>query len=292
MSLLRRCPLCDTDHARPLWHEAGLRYVRCAGCGCVFSDVDAASYEAGAHNVWHDESVSDGTEAFYGRARLRAHEDFLQRFPAPTANRLLDVGCGLGYFVERAVAAGWQAFGCDTSAEWISRARERAGADRFALGAAGEGLFGARFDMVTAWDVLEHIHDPLPFLRTMAHLLAPGGRVFIRTPNLAWVLPTYALRRRLLNADVELGPLNHVVYYTARTLRHALLEAGMEPVCWPVLPPPQVDIGNRTPAVAGRRSLTTDIKNAHAATAERLAKTSGGRMMLGSDLDVLATLTR
>jgi SAM-dependent methyltransferase len=288
MTLARVCPLCDGRRARPVWHEAGRRYVRCAACGVVFSDIDAATYEAAARNAWHEDEIAAGTTAFYGDARALAHRRFLERFPPSGGRRLLDVGCGLGYFAAAALEAGWDAYGCDTSGPWVRMAGARVGADRIALGAADAGLFGGGFDMVTAWDVLEHIHDPIPLLTTIGSLLAPAGRAFIRTPNLTWIYPTYTVRRRLLHADVELGPLNHVVYYTSRTLGAALTDAGLSAVEWPVLPPPQVGIGNRDPSRAGRRGPATALKNLHAAVADRLAHLGRGRVVVGQDLDVVA----
>ena len=286
--LSRDCPLCRGRRARPVWRESGLRYVRCSDCRLVFSDVDAETYAATGHNAWSEPELSAPVEAFYGAARNLAYQRFLERFPPAGARRLLDVGCGLGYFVAAARDAGWQAFGCDTSASWVARARELAGGDRIALEEVHPGLFGGGFDLVTAWDVLEHIHDPVPFLRTIAGLLAARGRVFIRTPNLAWILPTYRARRHLLREPVGLGPLNHVVYFTADTLGAALRAAGLEPQAWPVLPPPQVGLANRDPARAGQGSPATRLKNLHAATAERIARGSHGRWVLGQDLDVIA----
>jgi 2-polyprenyl-3-methyl-5-hydroxy-6-metoxy-1,4-benzoquinol methylase len=290
MSLARCCPVCEFARARSVWHEQQLRYVRCSRCGVVFSDVDASTYNGAARNAWHDAKPSNDTHCFYGTARELAHERFLQRFPPSGTRRLLDVGCGLGYFMASAAAAGWTTYGCDTSEQWVRHAGARTGTpERIACSEPRQGLFDGNFEMITAWDVLEHIHDPLPFLRAIADLLVPGGgRVFIRTPNVAWIYPTYAVRRHLLGGDVVLGPLNHVVYYSAHTLRRALALAGLATSGWPVLPPPQVVIGNRRPGGASRRSATIMLKNLHAATAERLAHTSGGRVVLGADLDVVA----
>jgi SAM-dependent methyltransferase len=255
----------------------------------VFSDVSAERYAAEQHNVWHEEHLSEATTAFYGTARALAHGRFLSRFPPFGARRMLDVGCGLGYFVRRALDAGWDAYGCDTSETWTRIAREQVGADRIACGPAHEGpLANARYELVTAWDVLEHVHDPIPFLRSLRTLIAPGGRLFIRTPNLSWIYPTYMARRHLLREEIELGPLNHVVYYTASSLRVALGRAGLEPVDWPVLPPPQVGIANRDPAAAGKSSAVTLLKNTHARIADAAARFSRGRIVVGADLDVLA----
>lgn len=259
----------------------------------VFSDVDTNTYASAGRNAWHEDELRDDARSFYGAARELTHAHFLKRFQPWGGRRLLDVGCGLGYFMACAAAAGWSAYGCDTSARWVERAGDVTGApERIACAEPRAELFGGNFDLITVWDVLEHIYDPLPFLRAITPLLAHDGRVFIRTPNVAWVYPTYGARRHLLHSNVALGPLNHVVYYSARTLGRALAAADLEPRCWPVLPPPQVGLANRRPDKAGQRSATTRLKNLHAAGAERLARASGSRLVLGADLDVVAATTR
>ncbi|MGO9972089.1 MAG: hypothetical protein ACLP01_04615 [Solirubrobacteraceae bacterium] len=91
-----------------------------------------------------------------------------------------------------------------------------------------------------------------------------------------------------MRSAVELGPLNHVVYYTAPTLTEALRRAGLAQDSWPVLPPPQVALANRHPSRAGAPSATTRLKNVHSRAAERLASPSRGRIVAGCDLDVVA----
>ena len=289
MSLARRCPICQYTRARTVWREQQLRYVRCGRCGVVFSDVDAVTYAKLGRNSWDEQQLRCEARLFYGAARRLTHNEFLARFPPSGTRRLLDVGCGLGYFMAEAATAGWIAYGCDTSEPWVRHAAQITGTpERIACSVPRNDLFGGGFELITIWDVLEHVHDPLPFLEATARLLAPGGRIFIRTPNIAWVYPTYAVRRHMLRSDVALGPLNHVVYYSAPTLRRGLIAAGLQPACWPVLPPPQVVLGNRRPERAGERSCVTRLKNAHAAAAERLACASHGRVVIGADLDVVA----
>jgi 2-polyprenyl-3-methyl-5-hydroxy-6-metoxy-1,4-benzoquinol methylase len=260
----------------------------------LFSDLDRAAYESGQRNVWHADELSAATTAFYGAAREHAHRRFLAANP-PTrpGRRLLDVGCGLGFFVSRALECGWEAFGCDTSPQWVEQAARRAGEERIMLGGAEQIPAAAgRFDLITSWDVLEHIFDPLPFLGAIRRLLAPGGRLFLRTPNEAWVYPSYLARRVVLREPVELGPLNHVVYYRAATLRRALREAGLSPIDWPGLPPPQVGYRNPETGASARDAVVVAFKNTHAAIARGLARASAGRLVIGSDLDVIACARR
>ena len=235
------------------------------------------------HNVWDEESVDDASEDFYGRARERAHRDFLERV-AGSPGRVLDVGCGLGYFLARAQSAGWEVRGCDTSAPWVELANRRLGRQAVSLGGPVEALGDdERFDLVTAWDVVEHVHEPADFMRALRRRLAPGGRLFLRTPNITYVLAVYRLRRRLGHA-VRLGPTNHVVYFGASTMRRALALAGLQPVDWPVLAPPQIE----TFGPSNRPGLAVKAKNAYAAVADQFADASRGRVLVGSDLDVVA----
>jgi SAM-dependent methyltransferase len=97
--------------------------------------------------------------------------------------RLLDVGCGTGDFLDFVRSRGWAAQGVEPSGLASARARER-GLDvfhgtleRFADGARGS--FGA----VTLLNVLEHVPDPLGYVRTCRALLAPGGAIAIVVPN-------------------------------------------------------------------------------------------------------------
>lgn len=280
----RACPVCGARQGRRIWSEDGYRYLRCAGCATVWADISREDYDARRHNAWDELELSAESEHFYGRARERVHREFLRRVAGPPG-RLLDVGCGLGFFLERAQACGWRVRGCDTSAAWVRRCNERAGAPVASLGELSAAIApGERFELITAWDVIEHVHDAVPLLAGLAGHLAPGGRIFLRTPNLAYVLPLYALRRRL-GHDVGLSPTNHVVYFTAPTMRRALERAGLRPVGWPVLVPPQVETFAGPAAQPG---AAVRVKNAHARLADACAAATRGRVVLGSDLDVIA----
>lgn len=285
----RACPVCAGHAAHGAWREAGLRYVRCAACSAFFSDVTEAYYDAHRHNAW-DEAVPDAdTVGFYDRARRPSHEALLQRMPATGAGRLLDVGCGLGFFLQRAAASGWTATGVEPSSAWAAASRERPGVADVVCGLVEDpALDGRRFELITVWDVLEHIFDPVPFLARVRSLLAPGGQVFIRTPNLGYLRPVYGARRRL-GQDVRLGPLNHVVYFSPATLTRALAAAGLRPERWHALPPPQVntlDRGGEDRFAA--RSPAVRAKNAWARLADVAVTVTRGRIAVASDLDVVA----
>ncbi len=115
------------------------------------------------------------------RQKRDAEFRFLPR-PDP-GQRLLDVGCGNGDYLRNAVDAGWQAVGIDADEVAVDVARQRG----LEAQLGGIELFAAQaacFDAITLSHVLEHVHDPVMFLRAVHRLLKPGGVVFVDTPNI------------------------------------------------------------------------------------------------------------
>ncbi len=116
-------------------------------------------------------------------ARIRAR--------AGGAVRLLDIGCGAGLAAEALARCGHQVLGVDAAPELIAAAEAHAAGQHLPLTyrlATAEALAaeGARFQAVTALEVVEHVADPAAFLHSLAALLEPGGQIFMSTLNRTW----------------------------------------------------------------------------------------------------------
>ncbi len=106
----------------------------------------------------------------------------------PAASRLLDLGCGAGIAAEALARLGHGVTGLDASGEAIAAAAAHAaglGLDlTYRVGTAEDLLAeGARFTVVTALEVIEHVADQPGFMRLLASLVAPGGMIFVSTLN-------------------------------------------------------------------------------------------------------------
>lgn len=93
--------------------------------------------------------------------------------------RILDVGCAFGFFLS-SLSPRWERFGIDASDYAIAHAGERAPGARFAVAGSSDLVFAGPFDVITAFDVLEHVPDLDPMLERIAAALRPrGGFVFV-----------------------------------------------------------------------------------------------------------------
>jgi 2-polyprenyl-6-hydroxyphenyl methylase/3-demethylubiquinone-9 3-methyltransferase len=102
--------------------------------------------------------------------------------------RILDVGCGAGLLSESLAKAGYNVLGLDAAGEAITAARAHAAGRNLRLeyrAGSAEDLVaeGAKFPIITALEIIEHVDDPAGFIATLASLLEPGGLLFISTLN-------------------------------------------------------------------------------------------------------------
>ncbi len=108
------------------------------------------------------------------------------RFGEP--QRVLDIGCGAGLAAEALARIGHTVLGLDAAGDVIAAAQAHAAGQDLPLtyrAGTAEGLVaeGAKFPVVTALEVIEHVADPAAFLRLLARLVSPGGVLFVSTLN-------------------------------------------------------------------------------------------------------------
>ncbi len=133
---------------------------------------------------------------------------------------LLDIGCGNGAFLQFATHLGWTAEGIDNDAAAVAAAR--AAGCNVVLGSLDDLPFRkGHYRHVTLSHVIEHVHDPLKLLGQCLELLAPGGRLWLETPNLQSVGHDV-----FGSAWRGLEPPRHLVLFDQRTLTLALAGAG------------------------------------------------------------------
>jgi SAM-dependent methyltransferase len=147
---------------------------------------------------------------------------------------VLDVGCGIGNFLEYARDRGIRAIGTDVEADAVSAARAN-GLDAHVTAELDAAVPDGSVDAITLWDVIEHLPEPLAVVRDVVRKLRPGGALLFETPDAAFPVRTAV---RALHAATGgranlTGPLyywEHKVYFTAAGLTALLDRAGADTV--------------------------------------------------------------
>ncbi len=236
-----KCAVCDTDRFDRLLHRDSLgtdgltnahfsarrtpdrvhyRMVQCARCGLVRPDPimnnsELARLYSGSSFTYAEESSY--TRATYGRY-LRECLPLLSG-----RERLLEIGCGNGFFLEEALACGFQEVrGIEPSEDALRQApagiRSQIVGDVFR-----EGLFPEEhFDVVCAFQVFDHLIDPNQALRGCWQVLRPGGLALFINHDVG------ALTNRLLGERSPIVDVEHTFLYDRKTMAKLFTKNGFE----------------------------------------------------------------
>lgn len=129
-------------------------------------------------SLWHD-GREDDREAI-----LKANLDLILK-RKKAIEKILDVGCGYGQFLKICEKHGFETFGIDASEFALKKAKKRTQAKLFCLNVSKTHWpFGDEsFDVVTAFDLVEHLPSDDLFFAEAARVLKKGGLLFYTTPN-------------------------------------------------------------------------------------------------------------
>lgn len=227
------CRVCGSCDSKP-WRRGArdtsgtvdrrFTYNRCDSCRVAFlvdgpSPESAGAFYAGGYAPYTRPSPAV-VRLFSGSPT----EDSLQRrlqeaYRLPRAGaRLLDYGCGSPAALDAARDVGWSTTGTDFSPAVLDAVRS---AGHEALGPEQALRRGARYDLIRASHVVEHLYDPVDVLRRMLASLAPGGRLHLATPN-PDSMGSSVFRRHWFSLDAP----RHVVLFPPATLADLVQQAG------------------------------------------------------------------
>lgn len=202
--------------------EARLPVWKCLNCGHGFiTPLTISREELGG---WYGQAPEDTSFVHQQNARMKTAGVVLSRLERVYARKgkLLDVGCGPGFFLKAAKIRGWQVQGVEPS-NWARRwAREYLGLTDVLAGdyTALDRMVEESFDVVCAFDVIEHVLDPSDFLRAIGRVLKPGGMLVLTTPRFDSLFARFTGRKWH-----AIFPA-HLHYFAGLSLTRLLKEAG------------------------------------------------------------------
>jgi 2-polyprenyl-3-methyl-5-hydroxy-6-metoxy-1,4-benzoquinol methylase len=196
-----------------------LRIVRCDRCGLVMSnpqDDQSTLSKIYSHlEDWVYESEEDNR-------RIKAHHHLrLLATNHSNPGSLLDIGCATGIFIKEAQAVGWQVVGLEPSSWAVNRARQRMPAVQINQGLVEDINYSIEsFDVITLWDVLEHVNSPSSVLQHIYAWLKPGGLLYLNVPNID------SLIARVMGTRWVMLLREHLWYFSPTTIESMLIKNG------------------------------------------------------------------
>jgi SAM-dependent methyltransferase len=191
------CPLCSSgkisffircsDH---LLTGEKFDLCRCSKCGFVFTgqypdEQSIERYYESDDYVSHDDLATGFLNRVYLQARsvmLKQKRRIVEKTTGIAKGKILDIGCGTGYFAAIMKKGGWDVTGIEPN----MKARDFA-ARKFSLDVTGPEqipeLPSGSFDSITLWHVMEHFHDPFNYAKEIKRLLKPDGVCLCALPN-------------------------------------------------------------------------------------------------------------
>ncbi len=226
------CELCGSAKAKRLYASLPKVY-ECENCRFIFSfpqpSLDELKELYAESYFISRQSVASGYDD-YIRDEENIRRTFQKRFRTidrfqTKPGRVLDIGCAAGFFLSVARERGWDVKGIEIS-EYAANYARKSGLDVHCgpletFNPAGEKLF----DVVTLWDVIEHVRSPRSDLEKVSRLLKPGGWLVLATPDVD-SLTHWLFRDRWMGFKDD----EHLFFFSKKTLTQLLDQCGFQVV--------------------------------------------------------------
>ena len=220
------CELCKGQDYEFIVQENSLNLVKCRKCGLV--TVNPKPTEKMLEEFYGKYFPPESDMLWQTQMKRVFHKEGLDKIKGyKTGGKLLDVGCGYGFFLKMMKENGWEAEGVELSAKTASYARGELGLTVFNGRLEDAGFRDESFDVVTLWYVMEHLKKPMKVLFDVHRILKKGGLIIVRVPNSNIDIDrTLAKFSAPCNRFFLINPPRHLFDYTPRTISLMLEKAG------------------------------------------------------------------
>jgi ubiquinone/menaquinone biosynthesis C-methylase UbiE len=227
------CCVCGYEHSTLVVSKKDYEYVKCNQCGLIYVNLlkenNNLLYEGEYYFLDEKRELKD-------IARAKQFFSIVTKQKIPSG-KLADVGCGIGFFLSIASKGGFETRGIDLSKDAIKYAKEKFGLNVQQGTLEDISLPADHFDVVTCWEVVEHLDDPIKFLNEIKRILKKDGLLFISTPNVESI---YA---RLLKNNWHGFNMPqhqyHITYFCHRTVKLLFSKTEFKILSLRTIAPPQ-----------------------------------------------------
>ena len=232
------CKICLSRDVRPILSEQAFSRTYtsywCDTCDLMqtLGEVEAISPD---YVDLAEEALNENHTYIQTQHKQQAFEQWFRLFRQHRGSTLeslnvMDIGCGVGGFLDFAQAQGAQTFGFDASKVQVERCQQSHHQVRFSFSVKEyfEQLAEKpAIDAITMWDVFEHIRNPIEFLTQIREVCNTNSLVYVSVPSGA-INPLKLRLAQLCRTDPGLIPWEHVFYYTKKSLPDVFKRAGFD----------------------------------------------------------------
>lgn len=223
------CPLCESGRRETSYDNFGVyKVMRCLDCRLYYLyprlsesamrlSYASADYFEGGETGYSDTGYSEQERAL--RATFKRLMQNLHR-RGLTGGSLLEIGCGYGYLLDEAEEFFEQRVGTDYSPHAVQMASKKA--DEIYEGGVAQITSGEKFDCAIATHVIEHVYEPLEFVKQLINHVKPNGAIVLAAPDMGGMLRK-AMGRRWASFKIP----EHILYFDAATLSTLMRQAGL-----------------------------------------------------------------
>jgi len=185
---------------------------KCRRCNLVFQSPWESNFNPELYEYYNQRSELRLKDLYNPLNELR-YIALLDSFKKLVkGRRILDIGCGEGHFVSTAIKQGWLAIGTELSrGAW--EICKRSNLPVYNEDIYSDKLIPSNFDLITCFEVIEHLADPIKFIKRAEELLKPSGVLYLTTPNFN------SLDRRVIGRSWRVIHPEHLLYFTPVTIR-------------------------------------------------------------------------
>lgn len=219
-SRVEACPICGARSWQELFVSRTFSIARCLSCSVV--RTLAADMDGVVQYPHFDQRETIAVRMMrLAVTQLLRERAALVHKVAPRARRLLDIGCGAGAFARMMSERGLNVTGVEPFSLGRPIDEENLRLVRASFDAVKRDL--GSFDVVTMWQVLEHVADPRALVRSALDVLATDGVLVVSVPNFdSWQ------SRVFKGGWFHLDPPRHVTHFDPHTLRSLMDELDLE----------------------------------------------------------------